>query len=89
MYIHGTGIHYYFDSKVSVDYHVKPWLKTAAAAVPRPLSLWVLNPAPGKNKPKQYVEGQGETATRKYNDKMKAILNKANKGQAEVAKGAW
>lgn len=89
VYIHGTGIHYYFDTGVSEEYHIGPWMETAAAASPRPVSLWILNPAPGKNKPKQFEAGQGETATQKYNQKMKVVLAKINGREQEVAKGAW
>lgn len=89
IYIHGTGIHYYWDTRISWRYHIQPFLRTAAASSPRPFALWVLNPAPGHNKPARYEHGQGVVATQRYNREMKALIDRVNGPQKDVAQGAW
>lgn len=94
IYVHGSGIHYSFDSERAFRYHVAPFTRMAdslPASQPAPLKFFSLATAPGANKPVQYLAAQGPERANKFNVEMgeELVAFNAALGEESVARGAW
>lgn len=87
IFVNGVGIHYKFKTEPTIKGHLLPFLRNAADAVPQPLKFWSSYPAPGSNKPKEQLAGQGPKPVKAYNHEMDRILHELSPGQPSL--GAW
>ncbi|KAK4049346.1 hypothetical protein OIO90_005475 [Microbotryomycetes sp. JL221] len=67
----------------------KPLLAHAQSAYPRPLLMWTGVHAPGKLKPKQYLEEQGSERIIMYNNEIRHVLSTLQPASAEAVDGVF
>ncbi|BGP51411.1 hypothetical protein JCM10450v2_007353 [Rhodotorula kratochvilovae] len=87
IFVHATGIHYWWRTPQTLDVHLLPFLANASAAEPRPLAFFSGYPAVPSNKPARYAKKQSKANTQRYNDEIRAVLPEISPG--EIYEGAW